>query len=559
MHAKFVARFTGAAYGRYLIFIAGMGGLLYGIDVGIISAALLYLGKTINLTLGQTSLIVAAVLGGSMFSSLVAGFFADWFGRKTMMTVSGLLFIASVGLIVLSQGFLSLFLGRLLQGLSGGVIAVVVPLYLAESLSAGNRGKGSGIFQLMLTVGIVIASFIGWFYTRQTESSIVAAAGNAALIRIAQDHAWRSMFLAVVYPGLVFFFGTFFLSETPRWLFKQGRVEDALSALRRSSSEQEADLQLQEMRTLSLVHGKSSAGIFRSLLQRKYILPFGLACIILACNQATGINSILGYLVIILKQGGLTAQRATQADLTVKLLNCCMTVVAVMLVDKKGRKFLLSLGTAGIIVALSSAALLFHSFEVKRSDVRDAVQAHVQGGRLSLPIQAIAGNASSDAMSLTVLYSYGSGDKIATALTTEGNATLSIQPDEATSKAPLVIEHAFYGPVPSERTGGWIALCIALFVASFSVGPGVVVWLALSELMPTRIRSGGMGFALLLNQGISTAIAAVFLPAVGRYGYFAMFAFWTVCTLIYFATAVFFLPETKGKTLEEIEASFEHG
>ena len=252
MHAKFVARFTGAAYGRYLIFIAGMGGLLYGIDVGIISAALLYLGKTINLTLGQTSLIVAAVLGGSMFSSLVAGFFADWFGRKTMMTVSGLLFIASVGLIVLSQGFLSLFLGRLLQGLSGGVIAVVVPLYLAESLSAGNRGKGSGIFQLMLTVGIVIASFIGWFYTRQTESSIVAAAGNAALIRIAQDHAWRSMFLAVVYPGLVFFFGTFFLSETPRWLFKQGRVEDALSALRRSSSEQEADLQLQEMRTLSL-------------------------------------------------------------------------------------------------------------------------------------------------------------------------------------------------------------------------------------------------------------------------------------------------------------------
>ena len=559
MHAKFVARFTGAAYGRYLIFIAGMGGLLYGIDVGIISAALLYLGKTINLTLGQTSLIVAAVLGGSMFSSLVAGFFADWFGRKTMMTVSGLLFIASVGLIVLSQGFLSLFLGRLLQGLSGGVIAVVVPLYLAESLSAGNRGKGSGIFQLMLTVGIVIASFIGWFYTRQTESSIVAAAGNAALIRIAQDHAWRSMFLAVVYPGLVFFFGTFFLSETPRWLFKQGRVEDALSALRRSSSEQEADLQLQEMRTLSLVHGKSSAGIFRSLLQRKYILPFGLACIILACNQATGINSILGYLVIILKQGGLTAQRATQADLTVKLLNCCMTVVAVLLVDKKGRKFLLSLGTAGIIVALSSAALLFHSFEVKRSDVRDAVQAHVQGGRLSLPIQAIAGNASSDTMSLTVLYSYGSGDKIATALTTEGNATLSIQPDEATSKAPLVIEHAFYGPVPSERTGGWIALCIALFVASFSVGPGVVVWLALSELMPTRIRSGGMGFALLLNQGISTAIAAVFLPAVGRYGYFAMFAFWTVCTLIYFATAVFFLPETKGKTLEEIEASFEHG
>jgi MFS family permease len=97
-----------------------------------------------------------------------------------------------------------------------------------------------------------------------------------------------------------------------------------------------------------------------------------------------------------------------------------------------------------------------------------------------------------------------------------------------------------------------------MFVSFFSLGPGVVVWLMLSELMPTRIRSTGMGIALLINQGVSTAIAAVFLPVVGHYGFYAIFLFWAACTIVYFLTAAFLLPETKGKTLEEIEEYFEH-
>src|SRR5690242_526370 len=212
-------------YGWFLLFIAGLGGLLYGGDVGIIAAALLYLGKTIELTVAQTSLIVAAVVGGGMISSLVAGLLADWFGRKKMMIVSGLMFVASVGLIVVSTNFLSLFLGRLLQGMSGGVIAVVVPLYLAECLSAKIRGKGTAIFQFMLNVGIVIAAVAGLYFTQQAETAIAAANGNMALIKAAENHAWRSMFLAVIYPGLIFFLGSFALSESPRWLFRRGRID----------------------------------------------------------------------------------------------------------------------------------------------------------------------------------------------------------------------------------------------------------------------------------------------------------------------------------------------
>ena len=160
-------------------------------------------------------------------------------------------------------------------------------------------------------------------------------------------------------------------------------------------------------------------------------------------------------------------------------------------------------------------------------------------------------------MALTVFYSYGGGDKVETVLSNDPEPVLRIEPDPKNPNAAPVIKRAMYGPVPTEATGWLVTTCLCLFIASFSVGPGVVVWLALSELMPTRIRSTGMGIALLLNQGVATGIAAVFLPTVGNFGYSAMFFFWAACTVIYFVTAAFFLPETKGKTLEEIEEYFE--
>ncbi|HEX3940705.1 MAG TPA: MFS transporter [Acidobacteriaceae bacterium] len=564
-------------YGRFLLLIAGVGGLLYGIDVGVIAAALLYLSKTIDLTVAQTSIVVAAVLGGSMVSSLVAGVLADLFGRKTMIIVSGVTFVASVGLIVLSQAFVPLFCGRLLQGMSGGVIAVVVPLYLAECLSAETRGRGTAIFQFMLTVGIAGASLTGWYYTRQAENAIAFAAGNQDLIRAIESHAWRGMFLAVIYPGLVFLLGSFFLAESPRWLFRRGRTAEAKAALLRSTSAAEAEREMEEMRLLAAGRQKAAGAKGKdSLLRRKYVLPFLLACLILSLNQATGINSILGYLVLILKQAGLGARSATLGDVTVKVLNCAMTVVAVALVDRKGRRFLLRVGTAGVLLALAAGGLLFHVVESHRIDVRPLLQAQIRQGprgeTLTLPVSpstfpavpatAVAGAAEGPRpgpVELTVLYSYGDGEKLASVLSSDADPVLRLAPEKETGKhlVHLVLERARYGPAPPKTTGWLIAGSLTVFIAFFALGPGVVVWLALSELMPTRIRSIGMGVALLLNQGVSTLIAALFLPVAGNYGYAAMFFFWAACTLIYFLAATYWLPETKGKTLEEIEQHFE--
>jgi len=584
---------------RYLLFIAGLGGLLYGIDVGIIAGALPYLESTASvawkLSAQQLSFIVAAVLLGSVFSSLFAGMLADFFGRKPIMVLAGLLFTLSIPVMALASGYTPLLLGRLLQGISGGLVGVVVPLYLAEGLGASNRGKGTGVFQLLLTVGLVIAALIGLYYAHYVEVAtaqarqLVDEAARASSVFQAQDHAWRSIFWMTLGPGLLFTVGALFLSESPRWLFKHGKKDAAMKALKRTRNDAEADVEFSEMDGLAAAAvQKAESGVKDSLLNKKYVIPFVLACIILACNQATGINSIMAYIVNILNQAGLPGSIANMGDVTVKVINMLMTLVAVTLVDKKGRKFLLTLGTSGIIVSLGIAAVLFFSAEKGRTETKNYFTSLVQQDSLTVKsvdqeLLTQAGIPAGDRpMQLTLVYSYGPFTNVQTRRTDdvakkplEITRASTVQQDNVLGKflrkihmnvfadpadgatAPLRIEKALVGPVPTVVHGWFVALCIMGFISFFAVGPGVCVWLALSELMPTRIRSNGMSIALLVNQFVSTSIAAVFLPMVGNYGYAAMFFFWSGCTVIYFVTAAFFLPETKGKTLEEIEAHFE--
>jgi sugar porter (SP) family MFS transporter len=578
-----------SGYNRFLLLVAGLGGLLFGVDVGIISGALPYLEATSGLNAGQLSFIVAAVLLGGVISTLFAGLLADCFGRKPMMIFSGLLFVVSVPVIALSQSYGALIFGRLLQGISGGLIGVVVPLYLAECLSATNRGKGTGIFQWLLTLGIVAAAIIGFYFSSRVEE--VAKLGNAAKLFAFKDTAWRGIFWVSLPPGILFVLGSFLVSESPRWLFRRGKKEAALRALLRSRSDEQAKVELQEMEeTVAAEQVKSTDGRSKSgesLLQRKYILPFVLACIILACNQATGVNSIIGYNATILIQAGLSDRQAHLGYVILTIVNFLMTIGAIALVDRKGRKFLLSLGSAGVIVSLLAVGLVFHKTEAQRVDVRDAVQAQVVSSNQTAVIEfnddsaarllAASGQTMTQPKSLVVIYSYGDFPAATKVIRSDDlDAKLTIDREScvpatkvsaffqnpfadltAARVAPLKIENALITPVPSESNGWLTAFLIYCFMASFAVGPGVCVWLALSELMPTRIRSNGMSVALLINIAISTTIAGVFLPTVGKHGYSTMFFIFAGCTVIYFITAAFFLPETKGKTLEEIEEHFE--
>ncbi len=232
-------------YNLFLLVVAGLGGLLYGIDVGIIGGALPYLEATSHLTAGQLSAVVAAVLLGSVLSTLFAGLLADWMGRKPLMILSGAAFVLSIPVIALSQGYEPLFFGRLLQGVSGGLIGVVVPLYLAECLSARDRGKGTGVFQWLLTLGIVAAALVGIYFSYRVAA--VASSADAATLFDFKDQAWRRIFWVSLPPGALFVLGSFFVTESPRWLFRKGKKAQASQALLRSRTAEQASLELAEM------------------------------------------------------------------------------------------------------------------------------------------------------------------------------------------------------------------------------------------------------------------------------------------------------------------------
>ncbi len=573
-------------YNRLLLTVAGLGGLLFAVDVGIISGALPYLEATSGLDPAKLSYVVAAVLLGTLISTSFAGFLADLLGRRTLMTISGILFCTSVPWIALSHGFGWLVSGRVLQGASGGLISVAGPLYLAECLAAKDRGKGAGIFQWLLTLGYMAASGIALYISARVDA--VAKLGDAVKLLAYKDWAWRSIFWISLPPGFLFLFGTFFVSESPRWLFRRGRKVAAMRSLLRSRSEEQAKIEFAEMERIETEETKKNATSnthHESLLQKKYIVPFALACVIAACNQGTGVNSVLAYNATILIRAGLSDEAAHIGYFILTTINFLVTIIAIALVDRVGRKLLLSMGTAGVIVFMIVTALMFRRTELREVDVRDRVQAMVTTNQSAeIPFDTamaakLLESTNAAAQSLMVLYSYGDFN----------SATKTVRSDELGSKivisraagvpgtkvaaffnnpagnldqarvAPLKIQHAFVTPVPSARNGWLTAICIYCFMSFFAVGPGVCVWLALSELMPTRIRSNGMSIALLLKSIVSTTIAAIFLPSVGRYGYSSVFFGFAAFTVVYFITAAFFLPETKGKTLEEIEAAFAAG
>jgi len=328
-----------------------------------------------------------------------------------------------------------------------------------------------------------------------------------------------------------------------------------------------------------------------SLLRRKYVVPFLLACVILFLNTATGINSIIGYNTGILLQSGLSDLHAHWGYVLFTMVNFLMTMFGMVLVDRKGRRFLFILGTGGIIASLVGVGILFLRTEKVGVDARAQVQSMVGVDQeLTLhfdPTQAnalLAAQPSAGAgidrnrASLAIIYSYGDFTAATSFVRSDDAAATPIQITRAScvpsnkvesffknpfadlkaaQTAPLKIQKALIGQVPGASHGWLVALGLYLFMAFYAIGPGVCVWLALSELMPTRIRSNGMSIALVINQLVSTTLAGIFLPFVSKYGYSSMFFLFSSFTLVYFLVVAFFMPETKGKTLEEIEAHFE--
>lgn len=440
----------GKAERLFLLAIAGLGGLLYGVDFGVIAAAEPYLMALGIYSGTRVSLVVGAVMLGGILASLTAGVLCDGIGRKRMIIGSAGLFLVAIPIVCLSiDCFPVLFTGRILQGMSAGYMAVVMPMYLAETLPPDIRGRGTGVFQFFLGLGLVVAAGAGCLIANH-----YGAADSAGITSNAMVVAWRANFWWTMVPVVALLLGGFFLKESPVWLArKQGKNSVA-----------------NEKSTVA----EATADRGGSLLQRRYVMPFLLVLMVLTLNKTMGMSSFTSYLVTILQESGFEGMYANWGQFAVKLTNMVVTLTAAALVDKKGRIWLLKAGTGGMTIGLAAIGSVF-----------------------------------------------------------------------------LAIEH--FG-VQANNLTGLITMCSFLFMQTFyALGPGICVWLVLSELMPSRIRANGMAFALLMNQFVAWGLASTLHPWKAAWGWSSMFIFFAVNGLLYFIV-VHFIPETKGKTLEEIEA-----
>ena len=448
---------TEKAHARFLLAIGGLGGLLYGIDFGVIAVSMPYIKALGIYTDAQVSWIVGAVMFGGILASATAGVLCDWLGRKRMIAVAAALFLVAIPVVCFSGTSLAVMLaGRVLQGMSAGYMAVVMPMYLAECLPPETRGRGTGIFQLFLGIGLVTAAAVGILI-----SAMFGAADAAADVVSdeAKSLAWRVNFWWTLVPVAVLFVGSLFLGESPVWLKMKAAAKSGGG--------------------VTCADGPSGqgGGARDSLLQRRYVIPFVLAVLVLTFNKTIGMSSIVAYAVTLFQKAGLSGALGNVGDLALKGTNLAVTLLAVALVDRKGRTWLLKVGTAGMTVGLVLIGVLF-----------------------------------------------------------------------------LAIERGWMAASPAS---GFITLAAFLAMQTFySLGPGICVWLVLSELMPARIRANGMAIALFANQFVAWGLASSFFPMVNAWGCGSVFFGFAFTGALYFIT-VLFIPETKGRSLDEIEHLFD--
>ena len=435
--------------------MAGLGGLLYGIDFGVIAVSMPYIKALHIYTDAQVSWIVGAVMFGGIIASATAGWLCDRFGRKKMIVVGAGFFLVAIPVVCFSGTSLAVMLtGRVLQGMSAGYMAVVMPMYLTETLPPDYRGRGTAIFQTCLWSGLVGAALIGL-----VVSGWLGASDAEGIAAETKSLAWKINFWWTLLPISVLFIGSLFLPESPVWKAKKSKSE--VEVVQRN--DKDSTVRLEPTTT--------------TLFQRKYVIPFLLAVAVLTFNKTTGMSSITSYAVVIFHKAGFTGSLGNVGDLAIKLVSMVTTLVAASLVDRKGRTWLLKVGTSGMTVGLFAiGAVLF-----------------------------------------------------------------------AVEKC---------GVAASPVSGGVCLVAFFVMEIFYSLGPGICVWLVLSELMPMRIRANGMAIALFMNQLTAWGLASSFLPWVNRWGWYSMFFFFAANGVLYFLVACL-IPETKGKSLEELEHLFD--
>lgn len=319
--------------------IAGLGGILYGYDMGIIAAAMLFVRNTFHLSTKMEEATVSVVLVGAMLGAIVGGTVADRIGRRATLVWGGVIFIVGSILAPLAPTVWVLILARAILGLAIGFTSVTAPVYVSELAPPHSRGMMIGLYQLSLTIGIALADLTGYW--------------------LAGSQGWRAMFAIGLVPAALFLVMVWSVPESPRWLYAQGRLDDAARVLRTYTNEAGAAVLLEDIRvSMQVKMERRWSALWSTGVRRALFVAVGFTVL----QQVTGINTIIYYGPQIFALAGMTANKnAIFATLLVAVMNVLGTVIALVLVDRVGRKPLLYWGVGGMTLSLAVLSYAFHA------------------------------------------------------------------------------------------------------------------------------------------------------------------------------------------------------
>jgi sugar porter (SP) family MFS transporter len=426
--------------------VAALGGFLFGFDTGIISGALLFIKQEFGLSAGLQQLVVGSLLLAAVVGALLGGPISDAWGRKRTLILAALVFGAGALVASYSPNLAVLVVARVLLGLAIGIASMIVPVYIAEIAPPRVRGALVSLQQFMITVGIMVSYLVSYAFS-----------GSGA---------WRWMLGVGMIPAAILLVGMLPLPESPRWLLAKDRRQDALGVLHRIRHEEHnPEAELAEIEAVHKMQaGVSYRDLFRPYVRPALIVGVGIAFI----NQMVGVNAVIYYAPTILKDAGFSSSAAILATTGVGILNMLVTLCALLLIDRVGRRPLLLVGISGVLLAL------------------------------------------------------------------------------------IVLGAAYLLPGGPSGAGVLLVAGLLVYIASFAASLGIAIWLLNSEVYPLEVRGKGAAAGAFTHWVLDFVIASTVLTLIATITPTGMFWFYGLFAILGIIFVLRRVPETKGKTLEEV-------
>ena len=450
---------------RYAIRVAltvALGGFLMGFDASVISGVVTFIEPEFNLTKIELGWSVASLTLTATLAMMVSGPLSDRLGRRPVLKIAAVLFAISAVASAVAPSFITLVAARMLGGFGVGAALIIAPMYIAEIAPAAMRGRMVSFNQLNIVIGISAAFFTNYLILRFGQSDLAWAEA----LRLGEWN-WRWMLGVEALPAIFYFVALFAVPESPRWLVMNGKDEDARRVLEKVTDSDQAEADIRAVKASLHAEQSTERAALRELFRpaMRLVLVIGVSVAIL--QQITGINSVFFYAPMIFEQSGIGTDASFMQAVLVGLVNLVFTVLAILFIDRLGRRPLLAAGLTGIAVCM-----------------------------------------------LLLSYGFGSADM-----------------------NPKIILVGILG-----------------FVASFAISLGPVMWVLFSELFPNRVRGLAISFVGLINSAVSFSVQLIFPWELENLGNSLTFLIYGLFAIVGLILVMRLLPETKGKSLEELEA-----